>query len=162
MNSTGDRQLRMLSFTRHILIICLFLLVLVLIGGTVYGLFIHTGTISDKQNKQIIVSERSEEGQTFTSIGRLRVPTVDTKPEMVILFVSFVYYPDDKTFSEELVLRVREFRTIIINYIGSFSATELHELGEDTIKIELLQRFNAILRLGEIKTLYLSDFMIIG
>jgi len=135
---------------------------LVLIGGTVYGLFIHTGTISDKQNKQIIVTERSEEGQTFTSIGRLRVPTVDTKPEMVILFVSFVYYPDDKAFSEELVLRVREFRTIIINYIGSFSATELHELGEDTIKIELLQRFNAILRLGEIKTLYLSDFMIIG
>ena len=148
-----------LSLVRRILIICLFLLILVFIGGTVYGLFFHSTDTGNNQNE---VFRKSGEAQTFTNIGRIRVPTADPQPEMAILFVSFVYYPDDKAFSEELALRVREFREIITDYIGSFQAAELGALSEETIKAELLRRFNDILRLGQIETLYLSDFMIIG
>ena len=101
-------------------------------------------------------------GQTFTGIGRIRVSTADPQPGIVILFVSFIYYPDDKVFSEELVLRIKDFREIIENYIGSFSIEDLQKQEEENIKHELLRRFNAILRLGQIETLYFSDFMIIG
>jgi flagellar basal body-associated protein FliL len=101
-------------------------------------------------------------GQTFTGIGRIRISTADPQPGMVILFVSFVYNPGDKLFSEELVLKIKDFREIITDYIGSFSVEELQKQEEENIKLELLRRFNAVLRLGQIETLYFSDFMVIG
>ena len=159
--AVAGRQ-RTLSLVRRVLTICLALVALVLIGGTVYGLFFHTAAPGNNQIKRSDVSRKDGEGQTFTSIGRIRVPTADPQPEMVILFVSFVYYPEDKAFSEELALRVREFRDIITDYIGSFPSAELQELGEESIKTEILRRFNAILRLGQIETLNLSDFMVVG
>jgi len=108
------------------------------------------------------VLQNSGEGQTFTGIGQLRVTTADPQPGMVILFVLFTYYPDDKAFSEELALRVRDFRDIITSYISSFSVIDLQKLGEESIKNELLHRFNVILRLGQIETLLFSEYMIVG
>jgi len=102
------------------------------------------------------------QGQTFTGIGLLRITTADPQPGTVIISVFFTYYPDDKAFSEELALRVMDFRDIIIKYIGSFSVTELQKQGEGVIKAELLHRFNAILRLGQIEVLYFRDFIIVG
>ncbi|MDR1803554.1 MAG: flagellar basal body-associated FliL family protein [Treponema sp.] len=101
-------------------------------------------------------------GQTFTGIGRLRISTADPQPGMVILFVSFIYHPEDRVFSEELMLKIRDFREIIVEYIGSFTIEDLQTQEEENIKHELLRRFNAVLRLGQIETLYFSDFMIIG
>ena len=160
MKSLGDRRLRILSFVYRNLMICLLALGVVIIGGTIYGVVFHPRPPGHKSNEQITVLRG--QGQTFTGIGRLRISTADSQPGMVILFVTFVYYPDDKAFSEELALRVRDFRDIITNHIGSFSATELQKQGEENIKAELLRRFNAVLRLGQIETLYFSDFMIIG
>jgi flagellar basal body-associated protein FliL len=60
-----------------------------------------------------------------------------------------------------LALRVRDFRDIITGYIGSLSVAELKGQEEEDIKAELLRRFNAILRLGRIETLFFSDFMIL-
>lgn len=170
MRLIGDRRIRGLSFVYHGLIICLALLGLVIIGGTVFGLLFH----NHAQNyKQIDILSKGEEGQIFTGIGQIRVPTLnpkprtdgsplaDSRPEMVILFVSFIYFPDDKAFSEELALRVRDFRQIITDYLGSFSAADLQKQGEDKIKADLLHRFNSILRLGQIKNLFFSDFLII-
>ena len=101
-------------------------------------------------------------GQTFTGIGRIRIPTADPQPGMVILFVSFIYNPEDKVFSEELVYKIRDFREIIEDYIGSYTVEDLQNQEEENIKLELLRRFNALLRLGQIETLYFSDFLIIG
>jgi len=134
--------------------------VLIIIFGTIYGVFFNTTPLSSTQIGGQQKSDR--QGQTFTGIGQLRVTTADPQPGMVILFVLFTYYPDDKAFSEELALRVREFRDIIVSYIGSFSIIDLQSQGEELIKTELLRQFNAILRLGQIETLYFSDFLIIG
>ena len=162
MKLFGDRRLRILSFVYRSLMVCLIVLGLIISGGTIYGVFFKTIPSDHKPNKQIDTSQGSRQGQTFTGIGQIRVSTADPQPGMVILFVSFVYYPEDKAFSEELVLRIRDFRDIILNYIGSFSAAELQKQGEENIKTELLRRFNAILRLGKIETLYFSDFMVVG
>ena len=159
MKLVRDRRLRILFYIYHGLIICLILLGVVFIGGTIYGVFLHSPSLDHVQTD---ILEESGQGQTFTGIGLLRVSTADPQPGTVILFVSFVYYPADKAFSEELVLRVKDFREIIINYIGSFSVVELQKQGEEEIKTELLRRFNALLRLGQIGTLYFSDFMIVG
>jgi len=142
--------------------VCLIVLVLIIIGGTIYGVFFHAIPPDHKPNKPTDDLRVSGQGQTFTGIGRLRVSTTDPQPGMVILFVSFTFYPEDKAFSEELALRIRDFRDIITDYIGSFSADELHRQGEEGIKAELLRRFNSILRLGQIEILYFSDFLIVG
>ena len=140
------------------LIIFLVLLGVLLIGGTVYGLFFRP---TPPGQDQVAVQNNHAGGQTFTGIGQIRVSTADPQPGVVILFVSFVYNPEDRAFSEELALRVRNFREIIVDYIGSFSTTELQSLNEESLKSELLRRFNAILRLGQLETIYFSDFMIL-
>jgi flagellar FliL protein len=152
----GSRRQRILLNVYRGLLICLILIGLVIVAGTIYGLFFNTKPV-DRE-----VPGKSGEGQPFTGIGRLRVPTADPEPGTVVLFVLFIYYPDDKAFSEELVFRVRNFRDIIVDYIGSFSVAELHELDDEIMKNELLSRFNAILRLGQLETLYFTDFMVVG
>ena len=157
----GDRPTWILSLLYRGLLICLLLLGLIIIGGTLYWVFSHD---NPPGHEQIDVLPKIGEigGQTFTGIGRIRISTADPQPGMVILFVSFIYNPDDKVFSEELVLKIRDFREIIIEYIGSFTVEDIQKQEEDNIKQELLKRFNAVLRLGQIETLFFSDFMIIG
>ena len=159
MNLPEDRRSRLLFYTYWSLIGVLILLGLVFICGTVYGVFFHKSSPSQVKSAAF---QKTGEGQIFTGIGTIRIPTADTQPGMVILSVSFIYYPEDKAFSEELVLRVKDFRQIIVDYFSSFPASELRALDEDSIKSELLLRFNSVLRLGEIETLYLGDYMIIG
>ena len=159
MKSARDKRFRFLSFVQRSLFFCLLLLGVILIGGTIYGLFFHS--VPPRLNQASVVND-NEKGQTFTGIGRIRISTADPQPGMVILFVSFVYHPDDKDFSEELALRIKDFRHIIVDYIGSFSISELQKLNEEILKTELLYRFNAVLRLGQIETLIFSDFMIVG
>jgi flagellar basal body-associated protein FliL len=137
----------------------LILLGLVFIWGTLYGVFfLKNPPIQEKST----ASQKVGEGQIFTGIGTIRVPTADTQPAMVILYVSFIYYPEDKAFSEELALRVKDFKQIIVDYFGSLPVSELRGMDEEIIKTELLRRFNSILRLGKIETMYLGDYIIIG
>jgi len=159
MNLAGDRRSRILLLVYWSLIGLLILLGFGFIGGTIYGVFFHKDSPNQAQSTTF---QQAGEGQTFTGIGTIRVSTTDVQPGMVILFVSFIYYPDDKAFSEELALRVKDFRQIIIDYFSPFSVSELQGLNEDDIKSELLLRFNSILRLGQIETIYFGDFMIIG
>jgi flagellar basal body-associated protein FliL len=159
MNSARDRRSRLLLFIYFRLIGFLILLGFCFICGTIYGVFFYKGPPNLVQST---VLQNAEKGQTFTGIGTIRVPTADAQPGMVILFISFIYYLDDVAFSEELALRVKDFRQIIIDYFSPFSVSELRGLDEAEIKSELLLRFNSILRLGQIETLYFGDFMIIG
>jgi len=124
-----------------------------------YGLFFRT---TPPENNQFDISQIGAEEQIFTGIGRIRIPTADPQSGMVVIFVSFVFNPEDRPFSEELALRVGDFRNIVREYIGSFPISELQRLSEESIKAELLRKFNAILRLGQIQILYFNDFMIIG
>ena len=141
------------------LLISLVFLGLVFIFGTIYGVFFQKRSL---ENKQVEILGKSGEEHIFTGIGRIRIPTRDPQPGILIVSVSFVYYPEDKFFSEELALRIGDFRNIIMNYFGSFSIAELQQLSEESNKTELLRRFNATLRLGKIETLYFSDFLIVG
>lgn len=169
MNAGRDRRFEFLAKIYKGLLVCLVVIGIIFAAGTIYGIFFRfTNTMQDQAN-DIHAGRDGREGQTFTGIGRLRVYTkdadsisgADSRAGMVVIFVSFVYYPDDKPFSEELVLRVNDFRNIIIDYIGSFEAAELGEKSENEIKADLRQRFNAILRLGKIETLFFSDFIVI-
>jgi len=164
---TGAGRFRIVSFVYRVLLAIVLLLGLLIISGTVYGMFfrvVPAGDESGAAESGAIPRNAGEQGKglPFTAIGHIRASTADIPPYLAVLSVSFIYYPDDKAFAEELALRVSDFRDVVRAYIGSFTAAELQKTDEETIKTELLRKFNAILRLGQIETLYFSDFMIVG
>jgi flagellar basal body-associated protein FliL len=85
-----------------------------------------------------------------------------TGASTLILSIAFPYPPRDQAFSEELASRITDFRAIAGDYFSSLSAESLAGLNEETAKAELLRRYNGVLRLGKIETLYFNDFLIVG
>jgi flagellar basal body-associated protein FliL len=96
----------------------------------------------------------------FAGIGRIR--TVTAPPEAaVVLSVAFPYASADRVFSEELAARVGDLRNTTAEYFAALSPAELQRKGEEAVKAELLDRYNRMLRLGRIETLYFNDYLII-
>jgi len=152
----------LLTVVYRVLIACAAVMGILILWGTIYVLLFREPPLPRQRlTRQPYVVEEILTGQPFLGIGQLRLPTADAEPKTLILVVSFMYYPDDRAFAEELVLRVPDFRTVIAEYVASLSATDLQSKNEDTVKAELLKRMNSILRLGQIEALYFSDFMVL-
>ena len=138
----------------RVLFVVIAVLVVILIAGTIYGLV--------KKGKTAAPPPASEAGvdeNIFSSLGTLRIPTADSEPETVIISIAFPYNKNDRPFSEELASRITWFKAIISDYFSPLTAEEFDALDADTTKTELLDRFNAELRLGQIRELYITDFM---
>ena len=97
----------------------------------------------------------------FSGIGRLRIPVAGQLPATVILSISFPYPPGDRAFAEELASRISEFRSIATGYFASLPLEKIINMDEDAVKAEILRRYNALLRLGRIETLYFGDLLIV-
>jgi len=97
----------------------------------------------------------------FSGIGRLRIPVASTPPATMLLSISFPYPADDRAFTEELASRLGEFRSIATGYFSSLPPEKITSMDEDAAKAEILRRYNALLRLGRIETLYFGDLMIV-
>jgi flagellar basal body-associated protein FliL len=142
-------------------------MVLVILGGTVYALAIRpkAAPLLSSPPSSAVPDAGISEANIFTGLGRLRCPTAGdmagADPGMVILQAAFPYYPGDRAFSEELVSRIRELRNISAAYFAALTVEELGCKGEAEIKAELLAKYNGILRLGRIETLYFNEYMVI-
>ncbi|GHV26416.1 hypothetical protein AGMMS4952_06420 [Spirochaetia bacterium] len=159
----------------RILVVLALLLILAILGGSIYAL--ATGSPGGRSPKATASPQASgraapsvspsttslaaAEAGIFSGLGRLRCPTAGDKPGMVILQAAFPYYPGDLSFSEELASRIRELRNITIAYFAALTPEELGRKGEADVKAELLARYNGILRLGRIETLYFNEYMVI-
>jgi flagellar basal body-associated protein FliL len=95
----------------------------------------------------------------FTGIGRLRIPVAG--PGTVILSIAFPYSPGDRPFAEELAARVPDFRRAALEYFGSLDGAALENIDGEAARAEILRRYNALLRLGKLETLYFYDLMMI-
>jgi len=160
-SAPGFIRLELISRIMEIIVI---LLALSLIGGTVYTFIFHNK--KEKREEAAIESSEalsppSELDGIFTGLGRIRASTSAPETATVILSVAFPYPSTDKAFSSELAARIGDFRGVTMSYFESFSVEELRQKDEAAIKTELLKRFNDLLRLGEISTLYFSDYLII-
>jgi len=96
----------------------------------------------------------------FTGIGRLRIP-VESTNTIIVLTISFPYPANDRPFAEELASRLGEFRSIAIGYFSSLPAEKVSRPDEEAAKAEILKRYNALLRLGKIQTLWFTDFTVL-
>jgi flagellar basal body-associated protein FliL len=89
----------------------------------------------------------------------MRVSTSGENPETVIITVAFPYDQSDRPFSEELVSRIPDFKARTAEFFGSLTAEELQRTDIAVINGELLDRYNALLHLGQIKELYLLEYI---
>ncbi|MCL2834192.1 MAG: enolase [Treponema sp.] len=152
----------------RLLLVLLICLVLVIIGLTLYSLVF--GKKGDAAVPAAVpagvpqtVQDNSDSESIFTGIGRLRLPAADSDVtgSVVVISITFPYDPDDWAFTEELAARIKDFRTIAGDFMLETNTSELSKMSEDQLKNTLLERFNRILRLGKIRTLYFNDFMVI-
>ena len=160
MKKTNEGTAPVLNVIHKFLLALLVCLALVFLGGTVYSLFFR--------QKPAEFTVPSPTDRIFTGIGRLRLPAANNagtagtgQGPVVILSITFPYEPEDRPFTEELASRVGEFRSITGEYFLSFTAASLAKKSEEEIKKELLDRFNRILRLGKIGTLYFNDYLVL-
>ena len=137
-------------------------LALVLLTGTLYALVFRSGrTEPPRRTRESALLQSATEGGVFTGIGRIRAATAGPEPVTVILSIVFPYPADDKPFTEEMASQISNFRTIAHEYFASLSTEELRRKDEASIKAEILRRYNLRLRLGQIETLYFSEYLVI-
>jgi flagellar basal body-associated protein FliL len=165
MKSGGKEASLVLKIIYPVLLILLFFVGLLLLGGTLYALvFLREGAGAADDPPRAASTPAGGE-QLFTGIGRIRVSAGDDGSPTIIVNITFPYSRSDKPFSEELAARVGDFRTIAVDYFTSLSSGEhgsidsIHSIDETILKEELLSRYNSILRLGRIRTLYFNDFL---
>jgi flagellar basal body-associated protein FliL len=152
---------RFLTVLCRVLFILALILALVIAAGTVYALTFRPKTSGASQPSPDSAPSVSSEAAIFTGLGRLRCPTAGPNTALVILQPSFPYFPGDRPFSEELVSRLRDLRSLTAAYFAALSPEDIRRKGETLIKEELLAKYNALLRLGRIETLYFNEYMLI-
>jgi len=142
------------------------LLVLLLITGTVFALARPSGSSALFKLGKTNRVEQTETAQTqesdiriFSGLGRLRIPLSNSS--ILVLSIAFPYQADDTAFTEELAVKIGEFKTIASDYFTSLNEDQITFLDEEAAKNEILRLYNANLRLGHIEALYFSDMMII-
>jgi len=152
MKRIEERHPQAVMIVYRVLIGIAAVMVIILIAGTIYGFV--------KRGKSAAPAPEAAGGENiFSGIGRLRIPTADPQPETLIISIAFPYDKNDRPFSEELASRLSWFKAATTDYLGAFTAEEIAALDTDMVNKELLKRYNSQLRLGQIKELYITEFM---
>jgi flagellar basal body-associated protein FliL len=140
-------------------------LVFIIVATTVWALVFRNGSGHGEMLPADNVSSDGEVAeQNFTGIGRLRSVLKGEQGRdgpTVIIRVVFPYNAADTAFTEELAEHIGFFRETVGAYFSTITASDPKLHDETTIKADLLNRFNAGLRLGKIERLFFSEFLII-
>jgi flagellar basal body-associated protein FliL len=166
MKHVVDKPSRTLIIVQRFLAGLLILIALAVIAGTLYALIFQSRdasveTVPDQQTALQADNRIFTSKGTFTGIGRIRAKSAEPDAAAVLITIAFPYDPDDISFSEELASKITQFRSETIQYFQSYTTDELRLKADEEIQEEILARYNALLRLGIIDTLYITDYMII-
>ncbi|MDR2864596.1 MAG: hypothetical protein LBV68_03180 [Spirochaetaceae bacterium] len=103
--------------------------------------------------------------KTFAGLGRIRASLKPEgnriTPETVVIEPYFPYDSADRAFSEELASHIHDFRSVTGDFFSALPSSSFLLKDEESLKNELLKRYNSFLHLGKIETLYFTDFMIL-
>jgi flagellar basal body-associated protein FliL len=169
---------KMIIFYR-IIVVLLLLIFVMLITGSLYGLLrsrdseplfrIGGGGQGNAVRNDNAPIDGTGASNVFSGIGMLRIQNTGKSqvsgnaapaPAVIMISISFPYKADDRPFAEELASNLGKFRSIATDYFENLPRDSLARLDEEQAKAEILRRYNALLRLGRIETLYFSDLMV--
>lgn len=132
------------------------LLALVIVGGTIYSFATDTRHRGRDRREQPLL-----EGMAVFELGSIRASTADNKPSVVVAVISFPYPVNEREFKEELEKKKPALKAAAKAYFSARRAEELHPAFEGRIKLSLREAFNALLSLGKVDEIWLSDFAVI-
>jgi flagellar protein FliL len=139
-------------------------LILLLIIGTIIGLVRSSGSkplfrLGKTTEMTAETAFPDDDIREFSGLGRLRIPLSNSST--LVLLITFPYPANDTAFTEELAAKTSEFRSLAADYFSALPADKIANPDEDAAKKEILARYNAILRLGQIRTIYFSGMNVI-
>ena len=141
------------------LAVILGVIVLVLVAGSIYGL--ASGTRAKKLARDAGIAALPAGSDVFTAIGTIRASTKDSPPSVVVATISFPYPADDSAFAEELEKKTSALRAAAVSWFSERSAADLVPAYSGSVKTGLRDSFNALLSLGKVDEIWLSDFSVI-
>jgi flagellar basal body-associated protein FliL len=156
---------------RFLLFILITMLALIALG-TLWALMRPSAPVAASQNGDPAASapQNPIDMRIFTGIGRLRARLAPSARKgaatyggeaALVIAIGFPYNNSDRAFLEELSLNVGKLRAATIDYFSTIPADSPLLSDEEFLKRELLARYNRLLRLGNIETLYFSEYVII-
>jgi flagellar basal body-associated protein FliL len=148
------------SLAERILLAVAAVVVLALIAGTAVGL--ATGSRGRKLEREALDELAARSGSaSYWSIGLVRAKSADPKAAVVVAGVAFPYDPRDRAFAEELERMAPALKAAAIACLERRKAAELSPAYEGAVKAALRDAFNALLSLGEVDEIWLSEFSVI-
>jgi flagellar basal body-associated protein FliL len=135
------------------------LLLVAVAAGTVFAL--ATGTRARKLAALADAKAAPPGSYVYSRIGTLRAKTLDKPPAVVVATVSFPYPVGEAAFAEELDTKTESLKAAVLACLSAKKAAELAPAYEGAFKAELKDRLNALLSLGQITEIWLSDFAVI-
>lgn len=148
-----------LAPVERVLAIILGIVVLVLAAGSIYGL--AADTRAKKLAREASAAALPAGSNVFAAIGTIRASTRDSPPSVVVATISFPYPADDSAFAEELEKKTSALRKAAEAWFAGRSAADLVPAYEGSVKTGLRDAFNALLSLGKVDEIWLSDFSVI-
>jgi flagellar basal body-associated protein FliL len=152
--------------TERLLLFILTALLAVMVLGTLWALTARPKAPPQNGGLAPETAQNPLKPHIFTEMGRVRArlgqPERKSGGEAtVVISISFPYSDSDRAFLDELSLNVGKFRTATVDYFGAIPADSPLLTDEKSLKKDLLTRYNNMLRLGKVETLYFSEYVII-
>ncbi len=132
------------------------LLLLVIAAGTIWGL-------ASGSRARVLARQESKlaAGSDIFDLGQIRAASSDPRKAVIAARISFPYPAGDIRFKEELDKKAPALRAAAVDFLSSKRAADLAPASEGAVKAGLLGAFNALLSLGKLEELWLSDFAVL-
>ncbi|HUX40481.1 MAG TPA: hypothetical protein VMV83_04855 [Rectinemataceae bacterium] len=148
-------ETRRSSILRFLVAVAL-LLAIVIAAGSIWG--IATGS----RARAIARADSGPvEGSDIFDLGQVRAKSADAKAAVIAARISFPYPAAASRFKEELEKKAPALRAAAVDFFSSKKAADLVPATEDATKAGLLGTFNALLSLGKLEEVWLSDFAVL-
>ena len=135
-------------------------LALVIVAGTVYAL--AAGTRARKLERESLSALAAEAGgSSYWTVGTVRAKSSGPEAAVVVATIAFPYDAKDLAFAEELERKAPALKAAAAACLSGRRSEELAPAYEGAVKAALRDSFNALLSLGEVDELWLSDFAVI-
>ena len=164
-----------ISKTEFTLIIIIFVLISIILTGTIIGLVSKKAApgknLRDSDPEptpreiENLNKKLDEKIDAYTGLGTIRcitAPAADDEQDIgtAVVITPWLSYPQgDTIFFEELARKRILITGIFSNYFNSRTKNDLLSLPEDKIKTELQQEINTQMSLGQISGIYFTDYI---
>ena len=132
--------------------------------SAIVSIIIVRANMSGKSDEIIETKTMYEKEEPFATfeLGEFKNNTADTDDQhFVRISITAAFEEKNKPLAEELVARKSQIVDLILTILSSKTKAEMDEGNEkEQIKDEILKKINEVMKNGEIRALYFSEFVI--